>query len=166
MEYPDESEDLSRFALLPDELLVQTCENMDDRTLGRFAKAYKRAADVCSGILNERKGIHKQDKINEIIKKIFTDKDIGYTFSGEFNSVTIDVLSKNRKYFRLTQHIFPPERASQVEWIFPHILYSTSVNVFGGVVRFANVIDDQIPYIINELYSHGYKLSSNTLIRY
>lgn len=50
-------EDLSAYAVLPEELLEQVCENMDSATLGKFVATYSRAYHVCKKVYDEKKGI-------------------------------------------------------------------------------------------------------------
>src|SRR5581483_305225 len=103
MEYSDSSslsqEDMNRFALLPDELLLETCESMNNRTLVRFTKAYKRAANVCRKILSKRKSLHDQKIIDTITDNIITSTGEQYISGGNFDTITIKSVDWSGKNF-------------------------------------------------------------------
>lgn len=155
MEYSDEEmEDFSRFATLPNELLIATCENMDNQTLTRFANVYKRASLVCSDVLKERKKKVVPGRMEALILS-----SNNTTFKKRYNNrdVIISINKPSINTFVIKQHI-STAITDDIEWIFPELEYTVTTSPFGFIIRSSNRIGkDLIPYVVEQLFEHGYR---------
>jgi len=162
MEYSNlYQEDLSNFAVLPDELLIQTCEEMDDRTLGRFTSVYQRAANVCSDIIEDRK--RKATIIREIVNDILKSGRSLTWFTNTINGITVNIIIDKRGFneYIIRQFIYANvESASKIAWIAPALRYKEALTFSGSIERYTGLIDKSIlPSIVRHLYEQGYRRS-------
>lgn len=63
---------------LPDDMIIEICQKMNNKQLSVFMRTNKRIKELCQHIMNERKLIH--DRCREIMSKISKRKNAEYYF--------------------------------------------------------------------------------------
>jgi len=164
MEYPDESEKFSNLIKLPNETLERVCWNMDPKTLGRFAQVYKRAADVCDIVIQQRKkeDIERRKYINDTVAMFHNPRTSSITFQKFDGQVKSEVSvfkvqdHEDVDTFTVNQKIIP--NIIDIDWPFPNLDYD-EFSVFNYTIRHTQEYNtDLVPYIIGRLYDEYYDL--------
>ena len=145
----------STFSILPNEILVKICENMETPTPLKLAGTYSRVYQECSEIIKNR-------------RKIYTDKLKKDLLSCNFDALKDDIQVKigqdidNPNILIITQQGYIDSLAPDTPFILPNKKYFTnSIPTYAGnkwIIRSTAVNISLIDKIVDEIISQGYKL--------
>ena len=135
------------FTNLPYDKMIEICESLDDKSLGRLVRTSNMAHQTCQMILTKR----RENFVEEFVENVNDISDINnfYTIYNK-NNVTVKLYNNPvSNYYFIYQIIEESLGPSKIKWILPDI----SISEIGNQ-RFARIRKSDI----NELKQLGYNL--------